>query len=145
MYQTPTWKVAAFCHTRSGFPSPLKSFVPTTVQPTSPCCDSQSHQQKIFPFEPPLYQTTTWNVELFCHTRSGLPSLLKSPVAVRRQPAADDEDCASQSHQRKLFPFVPPMYHTPTWKVASFCHTRSGLPSPFKSAAPTRRQPATEE
>src|SRR5262249_22395989 len=96
--------------------------------------------RNVFPFEPPMYHTTAWNVASFCHTRSGLPSWFKSTASTSRQPPVPD---ASQSHPRKVFPNGPAMYHTTACRVESFCHTRSGRPSPLKSAADTSRQPAT--
>src|SRR5580658_6844033 len=71
MYHTMTWLVVVFSHTISGTPSPLKSAIAATRHPGSPPSLIQSQLCIAAPPLPPIYQTVTSPVLLFCQTKSG--------------------------------------------------------------------------
>src|SRR5436309_1649551 len=109
-YQTVTCRVTSCCQTKSGCPSPLKSLTPTTRHSGTSLGASQFQPKSVVPSSPPMYQTVTRRDVSCCHTRSGRPSPLKSPVATMRQPEIPVEE--SQSHLSSVLPCWPPKYQT---------------------------------
>src|SRR5215471_4208830 len=74
-----------------------------------------------------------------CHTRSGFPSALKSPIVTIFQVVSAELGVNSEP-DTKLTPFIS---HTPIWPVVSCCQTKSVLPSIPKSPVPTTFQPGS--
>src|SRR5436190_1003625 len=70
-------------------------------------------------------------VLMFCHTRSGLLSALKSAMAAILQAGATLGSSANVPPQ-----VLPVMNQIDRSPVVVFCQTRSGLPSLLKSPAP---------
>ena len=68
-----------------------------------------------------------------CQTRSGLPSLSKSAAVTILQAVSDTAEGVKRAVDVIDVPF---MNHTPIQPVVRCCQTRSGLPSPSKSATP---------
>src|SRR4051794_8576659 len=82
MYHTTTWRDVSACQMRSGLPSRLRSATATIFQPSSPTESSQLEPVRTLPFGPPIYHAAAWRVVSVCHTRSAIPSPLKSFVNV---------------------------------------------------------------
>src|SRR5215471_21445859 len=76
---TATSPVPSRCHTRSGLPSPLKSPMVTIFHIVSGTALGLKSGAEINDV-PSMNHTATSPVPSFCHTRSVLPSALKSPV-----------------------------------------------------------------
>src|SRR5215831_1038197 len=140
IHQTRTLPVSELCHTKSGLPSPLKSPAPTIFQFVSGSWLGLKYGAESNDV-PSMNQTATSPLPSRCHTRSGLPSPLKSPMvtifhvvsvtALGLKNGAEIND-------------VPSINHTATSPVPSFCHIRSGLPSPLKSPTPATFQLVSE-
>src|SRR5215471_9633591 len=79
IHQTRTSPVIELCHTKSGLPSPLKSPAPTIFQFVSGSWLGLKYGAEINDV-PSMNHTAISPVPSRCHTRSGLPSPLKSPV-----------------------------------------------------------------
>ena len=79
MNQIRRWPVLVFCQRMSGFPSPLKSPVPAICQSVE-TMPRFAVPLWVAPFAPVINQTFRWPVTVFCQTRSGFPSPLKSPT-----------------------------------------------------------------
>src|SRR5438105_1252977 len=116
---TVAWRVASFCQTTSGWPSPLKSATATMFQPATPPWDNHTEPSRVVPSEPPKNHIVTWRLISFCQTMSGCPSPLKSPVPTILQPGTPADE--SQTELSNVVPCVPPMDQRVTWRVASFC------------------------
>src|SRR5215813_2869060 len=86
---------------------------------------------RLIPF---IHQTRISPVTELCHTKSGLPSLLKSPAPTIFQFVSGSWLGLKNGAEIKD---VSSMNHTATSPVPSLCHTRSVLPSPLKSPVPT--------
>src|SRR5262249_55224362 len=121
IHQTRISPVTELCHTKSGLPSPLKSPAPTIFQFVSGSWLGLRYDAEINDV-PSMNHTATSPVPLRCHTRSVLPSPLKSSVVTIFHVVSDT---ALGLKNGAEINDVPSMNHTATSPVPSFCHRRS--------------------
>src|SRR5215831_17630750 len=133
IHQTRISPVTELCHTKSGLPSPLKSPAPTIFQFVSGSWLGLKNGAEINDV-PSMNHTATCPVPSRCHTRSGLPSPLKSPIVTIFHVVSGT--ALGLKNDPEIID-VPSINHTAIPPLPSFCHTRSVLPSALKSPVPT--------
>ena len=114
-----------FCQRMSALPSPLKSPVPATCQP-SPGFARAPPPMKLVPFISQIARCVSSSV---CQRMSALPSPLKSPVPATCQVGRPGPAVAPPM---KLVPFITQIAGVPP-SAPSSCQRMSALPSPLKS------------
>src|SRR5450759_1416065 len=125
---------AGSCHTTSGWPSPLKSPIDTIRQVL--LFVKFVALVTTLPSAPPKYHTCTAPLTGSCHTTSGRPSPLKSPVPTIFHGLLAVRFTAFNS----AVPCAPPISQICASPVTGSCQIRSGWPSPLKSATDMMRQ-----
>src|SRR2546425_8141491 len=145
MYQICVSSVTALCHRTSSTPSRSKSLAPTMRHgsPTNagPLLFSQYTVARRVICSVFIYQICVSPLAALCQMISCLPSLFMSPVAtmLHGKPTKMGAPFSANTVVRRAM-LVPFISHSCVSPVDSLCHTMSGQPSPFMSAAPTTLQ-----